>query len=43
MQSPFDANAIPEKGAQKIYRAADQSLKAGRMTVDQDCFGLNIR
>jgi antirestriction protein ArdC len=26
----FDASAIPEKTAQKIFRAADQILKAGR-------------
>ena len=25
-----DANAIPEKSAQKIFRAADQILRAGR-------------
>jgi antirestriction protein ArdC len=32
----FDANAIPEKSAQKIFRGADQILKAGRLTVDGD-------
>lgn len=32
----FDASAIPEKSAQKIFRAADQILKAGRLTVDGD-------
>lgn len=30
----FDSNAIPEKSAQKIFRAADQILKAGRLTID---------
>jgi antirestriction protein ArdC len=29
----FDANAIPEKSAQKIFRAADQIVRAGRPTV----------
>jgi hypothetical protein len=29
----YDAIAIPEKSAQKILRAADQILKAGRLTV----------
>lgn len=28
-----DANAIPEKSAQKIFRAADQIIRAGRPTV----------
>jgi antirestriction protein ArdC len=28
----FDASAIPEKSAQKIFRAADQILRAGRPT-----------
>lgn len=28
----FDANAIPEKSAQKIFRAADQIIRAGRQT-----------
>ena len=28
----FDASAIPEKSAQKIFRAADQILRAGRLT-----------
>ncbi|MGI8836536.1 MAG: ArdC-like ssDNA-binding domain-containing protein [Pyrinomonadaceae bacterium] len=32
----FDANAIPEKSAQKIFRAADQILRAGRLTVNGD-------
>jgi hypothetical protein len=26
----FDADAIPEKSAQKIFRAADQILRAGK-------------
>jgi antirestriction protein ArdC len=30
----FDASAILEKSAQKIFRAADQILRAGRLTVD---------
>ena len=29
----FDANAIPEKSAQKIFRAADQIIRAGRPTI----------
>jgi hypothetical protein len=29
----FDASAIPEKGAQKIFRAADQILRAGRLDI----------
>ena len=32
----YDANAIPEKSAQKIFRAADQILKAWRLMVDED-------
>ncbi len=32
----FDADAIPEKSAQKIIRAADQILKAGWLTVKCD-------
>jgi hypothetical protein len=28
--SGFDAEAIPEKSAQKIFRAADQIIRAGR-------------
>jgi len=32
----FDANAIPEKSAQKIFRAADQILKAGRLTINRE-------
>ena len=31
----FDARAIPEKSAQKIFRVADQILRAGRPTKDQ--------
>ena len=31
----FDASAIPEKSAQKIFRAADQILRAGRPTKEQ--------
>jgi len=31
----YDADAIPEKSAQKIFRAADQILRAGRPTKDQ--------
>jgi hypothetical protein len=27
----FDADAIPEKSAQKIFRAADQIIRAGRL------------
>jgi hypothetical protein len=27
----YDADAIPEKSAQKIFRAADQILRAGRL------------
>jgi hypothetical protein len=30
----FDANAIPEKSAQKIFRSADQILRAGRLQPD---------
>lgn len=29
----YDADAIPEKSAQKIFRAADQILRAGRLSV----------
>src|SRR5258708_11177916 len=32
----FDANAIPEKSAQKIFRAADHILRAGRLQPEQD-------
>ncbi|MGH9871665.1 MAG: ArdC-like ssDNA-binding domain-containing protein [Pyrinomonadaceae bacterium] len=32
----FDADAIPEKSAQKIFRAADQILKAGWLTAKGD-------
>jgi hypothetical protein len=28
--SGFDADAMPEKSAQKIFRAADQILRAGK-------------
>jgi antirestriction protein ArdC len=30
----YDANAIPEKSAQKIFRAADQIIRAGRHDVE---------
>ena len=30
----FDAEAIPEKSAQKIFRAADQIIRAGRPEID---------
>jgi hypothetical protein len=32
----YDADAIPEKSAQKIFRAADQILKAGWLTAKGD-------
>ena len=32
----YDAEAIPEKSAQKIFRSADQILRAGRLQPDQD-------
>ncbi|HEU4771510.1 MAG TPA: ArdC family protein [Candidatus Udaeobacter sp.] len=32
--SGFDAEAIPEKSAQKIFRAADQIIRAGRSEID---------
>jgi hypothetical protein len=32
----YDADAIPEKSAQKIFRAADQILRAGRSDSDQE-------
>lgn len=32
----YDAEAIPEKSAQKIFRAADQILRAGRLLASQD-------
>jgi hypothetical protein len=32
--SGFNAEAIPEKSAQKIFRAADQIIRAGRSEVD---------
>jgi len=31
----YDANAIPEKSAQKIFRAADQIIRAGRANADK--------
>ncbi len=31
----YDAEAIPEKSAQKIFRAADQILRAGRLQAEQ--------
>jgi len=31
----YDADAIPEKSAQKIFRAADQILRAGRLQAEQ--------
>jgi antirestriction protein ArdC len=31
----YDANAIPEKSAQKIFRAADRILRAGRLAIDE--------
>ena len=31
----YDADAIPEKSAQKIFRAADQILRAGRPTKER--------
>ena len=30
----FDPEAIPEKSAQKIFRAADQIIRAGRSEID---------
>jgi hypothetical protein len=32
----FDGDAIPEKSAQKIFRAADQALPAGRLEMVED-------
>lgn len=32
----FDTNAIPEKSAQKIFRAADQIVRAGRLNIDEE-------
>jgi hypothetical protein len=32
----FDADAIPEKSAQKIFRAADQIIRAGRPPIAQE-------
>jgi hypothetical protein len=31
----FDATAIPERSAQKIFRAADQIIRAGRIQIEQ--------
>jgi len=31
----YDADAIPEKSAQKIFHAANQILRAGRPTKDR--------
>ena len=31
----YDANAIPEKSAQKVFRAADQIIRAGRADADE--------
>ena len=31
----YDAEAIPEKSAQKIFRAADQILRAGRLQTSE--------
>src|SRR5437588_13045534 len=31
----YDADAIPERSAQKVFRAADQILRAGRPSKDQ--------
>lgn len=32
----FDANAIPEKSAQKIFRSADQIIRAGRPAIPRE-------
>jgi hypothetical protein len=32
----FDASAIPEKSAQKSFRAANQILRAGRLDIDRE-------
>lgn len=32
----FDSNAIPDKSAQKIFRAADQVIRAGRPVVSRE-------
>jgi hypothetical protein len=32
----YDGDAIPEKSAQKIFRAADQILRAGRLQSDNE-------
>lgn len=34
--SGYGANAIPEKSAQKIFRGADQILRAGRSGIDEE-------
>jgi hypothetical protein len=33
--SGFDADAIPEKSAQKIFRTADQIIRAGRLEASE--------
>lgn len=33
----YDANAVPERSAQKIFRAADQIIRAGRLYVEGKC------
>jgi len=37
----YDADAIPEKSAQKVFRAADQILRAGRPTKEQPAESAN--
>ena len=37
----YNADAIPEKSAQKIFRAADQILRAGRPTKEQPAESAN--
>jgi len=37
----YDADAIPEKSAQKIFRAADQILRAGRPTRERSADSAN--
>ena len=37
----YDADAIPEKRAQKIFRAADQILRAGRSSKERPAEGAN--
>ena len=34
--SAFDGDAIPEKSARKIFRAADQIIRAGRSEVAEN-------